>query len=80
MSGIPLREAALTAVAARLTAQIPTAVVERARRVPVDTDVESLPRLILLGGAMPRSVISDAKLRACIPVVPTIMLHRREAG
>ena len=52
MSGIPLREAALAAVAARLAEQVPTAVVERARRAPVDTDVESLPRLILLGGAI----------------------------
>ncbi len=51
MSGtIPLREAALAAVAARLTAQIPGAVVERARRSPVDTDVETLPRLVVVAG------------------------------
>lgn len=45
----PIREAALAAIAARLTAQIPTATVERARRAPVDTDTETLPRLILTG-------------------------------
>lgn len=42
-----LRETAIAAVAARLTAQIPTATVERARRGPVDTDKETLPRLVL---------------------------------
>jgi hypothetical protein len=46
---IPLREAALAAVAARLTAALPDAVVERARRAPVDTTNEPLPRLILRG-------------------------------
>lgn len=45
----PIRETALAAIAARLTAQIPTATVERARRAPVDTDKETLPRLILSG-------------------------------
>ena len=39
-----LREAALAAVAARLTAILPDAVVERARRAPVDTDSDALPR------------------------------------
>jgi hypothetical protein len=46
---IPLREAALAAVAARLTAVLPDAVVERARRAAVDTTNETLPRLILRG-------------------------------
>jgi hypothetical protein len=46
----PLRETALAAIAARLTTQIPTATVERARRAPVDVDRESLPRLVLTGG------------------------------
>jgi hypothetical protein len=51
MSGtIPLREAALAAVTARLAAQLPSAVVERARRAPVDTDTEALPRLVVTGG------------------------------
>jgi hypothetical protein len=45
----PLRETALAAIATRLTSQIPTATVERARRAPVDTDTESLPRLVLSG-------------------------------
>lgn len=45
-----LRETALAAIAARLTSQIATATVERARRAPVDTDKESLPRLVLTGG------------------------------
>lgn len=47
----PLREAALAAVAARLGAVLPDAPVERARRAPVDTDTEALPRLILHGDA-----------------------------
>jgi hypothetical protein len=42
-----LRETALAAIAARLTAQVPTATVERARVAPVDTDKENLPRLVL---------------------------------
>jgi len=45
----PLREAALAAIASRLVASIPAAVVERARRAPVDADRELLPRLILTG-------------------------------
>lgn len=45
-----LREAALAAIATRLTAQIPTATVERARRAPVDVTKEKLPRLVLTGG------------------------------
>lgn len=44
-----LRETALAAIAARLTAQIPTATVERSRRAPVDIDKETLPRLVLAG-------------------------------
>jgi hypothetical protein len=47
----PLRETALAAIAARLVAQIPAAVVERARRAPVDADRELLPRLILSGAS-----------------------------
>jgi hypothetical protein len=43
----PLREAALAAIAARLAAAIPAATVERARRAPVDTDRERLPRLVV---------------------------------
>ncbi len=42
-----LRETALAAIAARLTAQVPGATVERARRAPVDIDKETLPRLVL---------------------------------
>jgi len=45
----PLRETALAAIAARLVASIPAAVVERARRTVVNTDKELLPRLILTG-------------------------------
>lgn len=48
----PIRETALAAIATRLTAQITTATVERARRAPVDTDKETLPRLVLTGGDM----------------------------
>jgi hypothetical protein len=44
----PIREVALVAIAARL-AEIPGVVVERARRAPVDTDKEPLPRLVLTG-------------------------------
>lgn len=44
-----IREAALAVIATRLAAQIPTATVERARRAPVDTDKETLPRLVLAG-------------------------------
>ena len=46
---IPLREAALAAVADRLTNALPDVAVERARRAPVDVDAEILPRLILRG-------------------------------
>lgn len=53
MSGtLPLREAALAAVAERLAAQLPDAAVERARRAPVDVDAEALPRLVVSGGDM----------------------------
>lgn len=44
-----LRETALSAIAARLTAQVTAATVERARPDPVDTDKETLPRLVLSG-------------------------------
>jgi hypothetical protein len=44
-----IREAALAAIAARLTAQITAATVERTRRAPVDVDKETLPRLVLSG-------------------------------
>ena len=44
-----LRETALAAIAARLTAQIATATVERARRAPVDVDTADLPLLVLAG-------------------------------
>lgn len=51
MSGtLPLREAAMAAVTTRLAAQLPTTVVERSRRAPVDTDAESLPRLVVTAG------------------------------
>ena len=43
----PLREAALAAIAARLTSQLSGVTVERARRAPVDTDAEHLPRVVL---------------------------------
>ena len=46
---VPLRAAALAALAARLAAQLPIVVLERARRAPVDTDTEALPRLVLTG-------------------------------
>ncbi len=50
MSGtIPLREAALAAIADRLATQLPDVAVERARRAPVDTDTETLPRLVVRG-------------------------------
>ena len=42
-----VRETALAAIATRLTAQVTTATVERARRSPVDVDKETLPRLVL---------------------------------
>jgi hypothetical protein len=43
----PLREAALAAMSARLTSQLSGVTVERARRAPVDTDSEHLPRVVL---------------------------------
>jgi hypothetical protein len=46
---LPLREAALAAIAARLATTLPDVVVERARRAAVDTDAETLPRLVLRG-------------------------------
>jgi hypothetical protein len=44
----PLLETATAAIAARLTAQVTTATVERSRRDPVDLDKETLPRLVLI--------------------------------
>lgn len=52
MPTIPLREAALAALAARLAAQLPDVVIERARRSPVVIDDEALPRMILRGEDM----------------------------
>lgn len=43
----PVTEAALAAITARLVAMVPSAVVERARRAPVDIESETLPRLVL---------------------------------
>ena len=43
----PVTEAALAAITARLAAALPSAVVERARRAPVDIESETLPRLVL---------------------------------
>jgi len=45
----PIRETALAAIAERLTSELPGVALERARRVPVDTDKEPLPRLVLTG-------------------------------
>jgi hypothetical protein len=50
MSGtVPLREAALAAIAERLATQLADVAVERARRAPVDTDAEPLPQLVVRG-------------------------------
>ncbi len=43
----PVAEAALAAITARLVAMVPSAIVERARRAPVDIESETLPRLVL---------------------------------
>ena len=43
----PVTEVAVAAVTARLVAALPSAVVERARRAPVDFETETLPRLVL---------------------------------
>jgi hypothetical protein len=45
----PLREAALAAVATQLAVSMPAVPIERARRAQVDTDAETLPRLVLRG-------------------------------
>ena len=45
----PIREAALAAIADRLTTELPGTVLERARRALVDIDKEPLPRLVLTG-------------------------------
>lgn len=45
----PLREAALAAIAGRLMTSLPGTAIERARRAQVDTDTETLPRLVLRG-------------------------------
>ena len=45
----PIRETALAAIADRLAAELPDAVLERARRAQVDTDKEAMPRLVLTG-------------------------------
>jgi len=50
MSGtLPLREAALAAVAERIITGLPDVALDRARRAPVDVEVETLPRLVLRG-------------------------------
>lgn len=46
----PLRTAAIDAVVDRLDSQVVDAAVERARRAPVDTDKEDLPRIVVTGG------------------------------
>lgn len=43
----PVAEAALAAVAARLTSAVPSAATERARRAPIDLETEALPRLVV---------------------------------
>lgn len=59
MTATPLREAALAAIAARLSAQLPTVTVERARRSPVDTDADTLPLLVLHGTTWDADESSD---------------------
>jgi hypothetical protein len=50
MSGsLPLRQAALAAIAERIIAGLPDVALDRARRAPVDVEVETLPRLVLRG-------------------------------
>ncbi|MCA3416618.1 MAG: hypothetical protein INF84_18640 [Roseomonas sp.] len=50
MSGtLPLREAALAAIAERIITGLPDVALDRARRAPVDVEVETLPRLVLRG-------------------------------
>jgi hypothetical protein len=50
MSGtLPLREAALAAIAERIITGLPDVALDRARRAPVDVEVEPLPRLMLRG-------------------------------
>ena len=50
MSGtVPLREAALAAIAARLATLLPDVAMERSRRATVDVDTEALPRLVVRG-------------------------------
>ena len=50
MSGsLPLREAALAAIAERIITGLPDVALDRARRAPVDVEAEPLPRLVLRG-------------------------------
>ncbi|MCA3281065.1 MAG: hypothetical protein ING10_17525 [Roseomonas sp.] len=50
MSGtLPLREAALAAIAERIITGLPDVALDRARRAPVDVETEALPRLVLRG-------------------------------
>ena len=50
MSGtLPLREAALAAIAERIITGLPDVALDRARRTPVDVEAEALPRLVLRG-------------------------------
>jgi hypothetical protein len=50
MSGtLPLREAALAAIAERIITGLPDVALDRARRAPVDVEAEVLPRLVLRG-------------------------------
>ena len=45
MSGtLPLREAALAAIAERIITGLPDVALDRARRAPVDVEAEALPR------------------------------------
>ena len=52
MPTIPLREAAIAAIAARLTEQMPDVAIERARRSPIVVEQESLPRIVVRGEEM----------------------------
>lgn len=61
MSGtVSLREAALAAVATRLTAALSGVVIERARRSEPDTGSEPLPLLVLTGGGLRADEATEA--------------------
>lgn len=65
MSSASVREYVLASVAARLASEIPTATVERSRRAAVNTDLETLPILVVAGSTWDPDETQEIGLLHC---------------